>query len=119
MTAVGSLEAAWRQGVAGAAVTIRPRGGSMTGLVPSGAVVVVQPCRAEALEVDDVVLVRVAGSVYLHKVLAVEVSRTRVLIGNNRGRTNGWAAFSKIAGIAVSVDGRRRPRLEGKVRAQP
>ena len=90
----------------------------MPGLVPSGALVTVAPCRSEALEPNDVVLVRVAGSVYLHKVLAVDIPRRRVLIGNNRGRTNGWAGFAKVAGIATSVGGIPRPHLHGKLASE-
>lgn len=102
---MGALDAAWRRVAAGGTATIKPRGRSMTGVVPDGATVVVQPCRPEVLETDDVVLVRVAGRVYLHK----------VLIGNNRGRVNGWTGFDKVVGIATSVNATPRPRLGGKV----
>jgi hypothetical protein len=89
----------------------------MTGLVDDGATVVVVPCVASALEAGDVVLVRVAGTVFLHQVLSQDPVRRRVRIGNNHGGVNGWAAWSKVAGIAVTVDGVRRPRLDGKTRS--
>ena len=50
----------------------------------------------ERHEVDDIVLVRVAGHVYLQKVLAVEQQRRRARIGNNRGGVNGWAGLDRI-----------------------
>ena len=99
---------------AGETVACRPVGNSMRPLVPSGAEVRIAPVRAERVEVDDIVLVRVAGHVYLHKVLAVDPSRGRARIGNNRGGINGWAAFDRIYGICVEVDGVARPRLSGK-----
>ncbi|HET7486327.1 MAG TPA: hypothetical protein VFJ85_00260 [Acidimicrobiales bacterium] len=101
---------------AGDTVTCRPVGNSMRPLIPSGAEVAIAPVVPERIEVDDIVLVRVAGHVYLHKVLAVEPQRRRARIGNNRGGVNGWAGFDRIHGICVSVDGRRRPRSEGKIR---
>lgn len=104
---------------AGETVTCRPVGNSMRPLIPSGAAVVISPIQAERVEVDDIVLVRVAGHVYLHKVLAVELERHRARIGNNRGGVNGWAGFDRIYGICVAVDGRRRPRLDGKIAEPP
>jgi hypothetical protein len=109
-----TLAAAWAQVIAGQTVTLRPRGSSMAGLVPDRALVVVAPVRADLLSVGDVVLVKVSGSVYLHKVLMVDAARSRVLIGNNRGGVNGWTAFTKVAGICLSVDGAPRPATTGK-----
>ncbi|GLY05469.1 MULTISPECIES: hypothetical protein [Actinoplanes] len=110
------LGGVYGRALAGETVTFRPRGNSMPGLVADGAQVVVRPCVASALTTGDVVLVKVAGNVYLHKVSAVDAPRTRVQISNNRGRINGWAGWAKVAGICVSVDGRARPNLDGKVR---
>lgn len=98
----------------GRTVTFRPRGNSMAGLVPDGAEVVVAPCRPDRLEVGDVVLVRVTGAVYLHKVTATDPTKQRVQIGNNRGRINGWARYAAVAGICLSVNGTPRPRTDGK-----
>lgn len=96
-------------------MSCRPVGNTMRPLIPSGAEVIIAPVLAERVEVDDIVLVRVAGHVYLHKVLAVEPQRRRARIGNNRGGVNGWAGFDRIYGICVAVDGRYRPRLAGKI----
>lgn len=91
----------------------------MRPLIPSGAAVVVAPVHSDRVEVDDIVLARVAGHVYLHKVLAVEAELRRARIGNNRGGVNGWAGFDRIYGICVAVDGRRRPRVDGKLVEAP
>lgn len=99
---------------AGETVSCRPVGNSIRPLIPSGVEVIIAPVLAKRVEVDDIVLVRVAGRVYLHKVLAVERQRRRTRIGNNRGGVNGWAGFDRIYGICVAVDGRRRPRIESK-----
>ncbi len=98
-------------------MSCRPVGNSMRPLIRSGAEVVIAPVLAERVEVDDIVLVRTAGHIYLHKVLAVEPGRRRARIGNNRGGVNGWADFDRIYGICVAVDGRRRPRIQGKTPA--
>lgn len=109
-----NLRAQYAAVLEGRTVTFRPRGGSMAGLVPNGAEVVVAPCYPERLEVGDVVLVRVAGSVYLHKVTATDPAKLRVQIGNTRGRINGWARHCAVAGICLSVNGSARPRTDGK-----
>ena len=53
-----------------------------------GDLVTLEPCDPEKLTPGDVVLVRVRGTDYLHLIKAV--NGDRVLIGNNRGGTNGW-----------------------------
>jgi len=73
---------------AGKETTVRPHGNSMLPRVKSGEVVRLKPCSIETLQKDDIVLCRVKGNVYLHLVKAVQGGR--VLIGNNRGGTNGW-----------------------------
>lgn len=44
-------------------------------------------------------------AVFSGLVKSVDKRRRRVLIGNNRGGTNGWTGFDKVYGIAVSVAG--------------
>jgi hypothetical protein len=74
---------------AGETVTFRPRGNSMIPLIKSGQEVTVAPITdAVKIEPDSIVLCRVKGRIYLHKVLAV--GDNGFLIGNNRGHTNGW-----------------------------
>lgn len=86
---------------AGETVRIRPRGNSMSGKIESGDLVTIEPIR-ECPEKDDIVLCRVGGNDYLHLVKAV--SGDRYLIGNNRGRINGWAGRGAIFGKVVRVE---------------
>ena len=100
----------------GATVDFRPTGGSMVPLIRSRQLVTVAPVDPARVEVGDIVLARVAGTTYLHLVSAVDGSRGRVQISNNRGRINGWTSHQRIYGICTAVDGVARPRLVGKVR---
>lgn len=87
---------------AGGTVRFRPRGGSMTGLIESGQLVTVRPReQGRGLDVGQIVLCRVQGAQYLHKIVAVS-SDGRYQIGNNKGRINGWA--NEIYGVVVSVE---------------
>jgi hypothetical protein len=90
----------------GEGATVRPRGHSMAGKVEDGDTVTLAPLDGRALASGDVVLVRLRGHVYLHLVKAVQGDR--VLIGNNRGGTNGWVNRAAIYGIATSVEPTRR-----------
>ncbi|HKD98343.1 MAG TPA: hypothetical protein VKB69_12250, partial [Micromonosporaceae bacterium] len=62
---MGALDAVAARVAAGAAVSFRPSGSSTVPLIRS-------------------------RTVYLHLVSAVDRSRGRVQISNNRGRVNGW-----------------------------
>jgi hypothetical protein len=86
----------------GETVSFRPRGNSMTGKIESGQLCTVEPVEAELLEVGDIVLCKVKGSEYLHLVKAIQGKR--FLIGNNRGRLNGWITANSIYGRCVRVD---------------
>jgi peptidase S24-like protein len=81
--------------------TVRPRGHSMSPRVRDGQQVALRPLRQDEPRRGDVVLVKVRGRVYLHLVKALESER--VLIGNNRGGTNGWTSRSSIFGIAPDL----------------
>ena len=72
----------------GERVTICPKGTSMEPLVHDGQGVVLEPVQVTQVVTGDIVLCRVNGSDYLHLVKAVKPGQ--VLIGNNRGRVNGW-----------------------------
>jgi len=89
---------AWYQLAGGAdCVTIRPRGHSMEPLIRDRAEVTIwQLAAGEPLEVGDIVLARVRGRVYLHKVSAIDGSR--VQISNNHGHVNGWTGRDKVVG---------------------
>lgn len=71
----------------GETVKFRPRGNSMSGKVESGQLVTVEPLSEEP-EKGAIVLCRVKGNDYLHLVKARRPGQ--FLIGNNRGRINGW-----------------------------
>ncbi len=94
---------------AGETAIIKPHGGSMRPLVESGAEVTLVPADASSVQVGDVVLCRVAGNVFLHLVKAVEGTGLDrlVLIGNNRGKTNGWtkAIYGRATAIRNPVSG--------------
>jgi hypothetical protein len=100
----------------GETVQLRPRGSSMVPIIRSRQLVTIAPVDAAKVEVGDVVLARVAGTVYLHLVSAVDRSRRRVQIANNRGRVNGWTSEDRVFGICTQVDGVPRPGASGKVR---
>ncbi|MER7169973.1 S24/S26 family peptidase [Streptomyces mesophilus] len=95
-------------------MTFRPSGSSMIPLIRSRQEVVVAPVNPSKLEVGDIVLARVAGTVYLHLVSSVDAARKRVQISNNRGHINGWTGHDRVFGICVSVDGVTRPGAAGK-----
>ena len=89
----------------------------MVPLIRSRQQVVVAPVDPSKLEVGDIVLARVAGTVYLHLVSSVEPAKKRVQISNNRGRINGWTSHDRVFGICVAVDGVTRSGAEGKTLA--
>jgi hypothetical protein len=114
---LGMLQAVARRVAGGETVQIRPRGSSMVPIINSRQLVTIRPVDAAKVEVGDVVLARVAGTVYLHLVSAVDRPRRRVQISNNRGRVNGWTSQDRVYGICTEVDGVPRPRARGKVRS--
>ncbi|NUO58729.1 MAG: S26 family signal peptidase [Hamadaea sp.] len=114
---MGMLEAAAARVAGGATITVRPTGGSMIPLIASRSLVTIAPVDAAKVEVGDIVLAKVAGTVYLHLVSAVNHAAGRVQISNNRGRVNGWTSHARVFGICTSVDGVVRPRIATKVRS--
>ncbi|WP_318658155.1 GNAT family N-acetyltransferase [Streptomyces sp. fd1-xmd] len=103
----------------GETVEFRPTGGSMAPLVHSRQKVRVAPADPGLVEVGDIVLARVAGTVYLHLVSAVDAPRRRVQISNNHGHVNGWTGYDRVLGICLAVDGVPRPGAAAKVRRLP
>ncbi|MEU7293104.1 S26 family signal peptidase [Streptomyces exfoliatus] len=114
---MGALDAVAGRVADGATVTFRPSGSSMVPLIRSRQQVVVAPADPSKLEVGDIVLARVAGTVYLHLVSSVDPARKRMQISNNRGRINGWTGHDRVFGICVAVDGVTRSGIEGKTLA--
>lgn len=98
----GWAEAHVRRLKAGETVSFRPRGGSMSPRIESGQLCTVAPVGDEEVREGDVVLCRVRGSDYLHLVKAVRPGQ--YLIGNNRGRVNGWIGRASVFGRLVRVD---------------
>ncbi len=80
----------------GESVTINPKGQSMTPRIKSGEEVTIYPLSNKELELDMIVLSRVRGNVYLHKISAVE--ENRIQISNNHGHINGWTNRHKVFG---------------------
>lgn len=114
LVAVGMLDAVAARVAAGATVDFRPTGSSMVPLVRSRQLVTVAPVDPGKVETGDIVLARVAGTVYLHLVSAVDTAKGRIQISNNRGRVNGWTTHARVYGICVAVEGVPRPRIGGK-----
>ena len=83
--------------LAGKIVVFRPRGNSMDPLIKSGQEVTLAPANGDPIYVDDIVLCRVAGNIYLHKVLAI--GDRGFLIGNNKNHINGWT--KTVYGVMV------------------
>lgn len=96
---MGWADSAIKELQKGKAVIIKPTGNSMKGKVESGSKVTVEPIELDKLEIDDIVLCKVKGRQYLHLIKAID--KGRFLIGNNRGRTNGWTRT--IYGKAVEI----------------
>jgi hypothetical protein len=85
----------------GERVDVRPLGGSMRGRIESGQRVTLAPARAADVRVGDAVFVRWRGGYLLHLVKRREGSR--LLIGNNLGRVNGWVEGDAVLGRVVEV----------------
>ncbi|MGW7466952.1 S26 family signal peptidase [Streptomyces xantholiticus] len=86
----------------------------MVPLIRSRAQVVVAPVDLSRLDLGDIVLARVAGTVYLHLVSSVDLARKRVQISNNGGHVTGWTSYHRVFGICVAVDGVARSGVAGK-----
>jgi hypothetical protein len=113
---MGALDSHAARVAEGRVVEFRPSGSSMVPLIRSRQLVTVAPVDPARVEVGDIVLVRVAGTTYLHLVSAVDKRAGRVQISNNRGRVNGWTNYARVYGICTAVDGTPRPRTADKVR---
>ena len=78
----------------------KEKGNSMEPLISSGQEHELSPCKWTEVEPGDIVFCKVKGSYYTHLVKAKDEKRG-VLIGNNRGKTNGWTSsvFGKVTKI--------------------
>ncbi len=88
---------------AGKNVSFRPAGRSMAGLIDGGDTVYIESVSKVTVPilVGDIVLCKVKGREYLHKVLAIKGNQFQ--IGNARGRTNGWITINAIYGICTDI----------------
>lgn len=95
---------------AGKITQVRGHGNSMTPILKDGDVVKIAPPKREwaywhdapddqKLKKGDIVLAKVAGRMYLHRVTAVK--GFMVQIGNNHGRINGWTPLERVYGRMV------------------
>jgi hypothetical protein len=88
---------------------VTPHGNSMRPRVESGATVTLAPyAEGQEPEVDDIVLVKAKGVIYLHLIKAVRGSaeERQYQIGNNRGGINGWVSRRAVYGKAIQVKNR-------------
>lgn len=88
----------------GIAVKFRPSGKSMTGIINSGQMVTVLPFNDLGVDMKGrVVLCKVNGKQYLHKVLSTRADGS-FQIGNNKGGVNGWTKKEHVYGLVVAVE---------------
>jgi hypothetical protein len=75
--------------------------------------VVVAPVDPAKVEVGDVVLARVAGTVHPHLVSSVDPAGKRAQTSDTRGRVHGWTGHDRVFGIhgaaRSGAAGRARP----------
>jgi hypothetical protein len=94
----------------------RESGNSMVPIIRHREAVTLSPVRPELLQKGDIVLARVGGSLYTHRVSAVDHGHHRIQIANNHGHVNGWTGYSCVYGIVTHVSGVERPRALKKVK---
>jgi|SRR5579859_1106699 len=88
----------------GEKMQFRPRGNSMAPFIESGELVTVVPATNGMIKIGDIVLCRVKGNQYLHLVKAIDETKERYQVGNNRGGINGWAQGGNIYGRVTKVE---------------
>ena len=76
------------------------KGNSMVPLIKSGQEHILKPISWEECNVDDIVYCKVKGNFYTHLVKAKNIDKG-LLIGNNKGGTNGWT--KQVFGIVTEV----------------
>lgn len=86
----------------GETVAFREGGQSMTPIIKSKELTTVGPVDPKDVKVGDIVLAKVNGTVYLHKVTAIKGGRYQ--ISNNHNHVNGWCGPNHIYGRLLRVD---------------
>jgi len=86
--------------LAGETIISKEPGNSMTPIIKSRQPVKLEPCGWEDVVPGDIIYCKVKGRYYTHWVKAKHTDRG-VLIGNNKGRINGWTknVYGKVIGI--------------------
>ena len=76
------------------------KGNSMTPLIMSGQKHKIIPIKWEKCSINNIVYCKVKGKFYTHLIKAIDVKKG-VLIGNNKGKINGWTkqVFGKVIEI--------------------
>ena len=82
----------------------RESGNSMTPVIKHREPVTIAPVDVSKLERGDIVLAKVRGHFYTHRVNAIQGDR--VQIANNHGHVNGWTNFRHVYGIVIEVSGK-------------
>ena len=78
-------------------------GQSMTPILKSGQPVICKPVTEDTeLKKNDIVLCKVKGNYYLHKISAIK-NGVSYQISNNHGHVNGTITRSNIFGIVVGI----------------
>ena len=78
-------------------------GNSMTPILRSGQPVLMEPVTEETtLEKGDIVLAKVRGNFYCHKITGTKPSG-EVQVSNNHGHVNGWVNRNSIYGKAIKI----------------
>jgi len=86
--------------LAGETIVSKEGGNSMLPIIASMQPVKIKPVKWEECEVGDIVYCKVKGNIYTHLVKAKNDKRG-CLIGNNRGKTNGWT--KNIYGKVIEI----------------
>lgn len=66
----------------------------MTPIIKSYQPVTLEPVDVDLLKKGDVVLVKVRGNIYTHKVVGLRKGQAQ--IGNNHGKINGWTNLTNV-----------------------
>lgn len=86
----------------GREVQIPAPGNSMAPLVKNGQRIVLSPIEGEA-EKGDIVLAKISGHYYIHKVSGIRRTKSSILyqISNQSGHVNGWTnqVYGKVTKI--------------------
>lgn len=84
-------------------VSFRPKGNSMLPKIKSGQLCTVESIEdMSALQEGDIVLCRVSGRDYLHKIITKRNNQFQ--IGNNKGHINGWITSHSIFGRLTKIE---------------